>query len=143
MNMSTSDGAVYKPTLKIILYLRSSGCSVVRCAGGSMAIEFRYVFFRVRIRKPRPYPEDCRPYTEAGGPYPDDCRPYPEDCGLYTEAGGPYSEDCGRISKPMDRIRRIADVFGSRQTVFGGCEHRIWRIGGRIWKPEIRNSGNS
>jgi hypothetical protein len=52
MNMSTSDGAIYKPTLKTILYLCFLGCFLVCCAGGSMAMEIRYVFLRVRSRKP-------------------------------------------------------------------------------------------
>jgi hypothetical protein len=40
MSRCTSDTAVYKLTLKIFLHLRSSWCSVVRCVGGSTAMEF-------------------------------------------------------------------------------------------------------
>jgi hypothetical protein len=78
MSRCTSDEALYKPTLKILLHRRSTRCSVVRCAAGSTAMEFWYVLSRVRIQKPRPYSEDCRPYSEASGPYPEDCRPYTE-----------------------------------------------------------------
>jgi hypothetical protein len=52
MSMCISDVALYKPTLKIILHLCSSGCLVVRCAGGSTPMESRFELLRVRIQKP-------------------------------------------------------------------------------------------
>jgi hypothetical protein len=45
MSMCTSDVVLYTPTLKIIFYLRSFRCSVVRCAGGSSSMEFSICSF--------------------------------------------------------------------------------------------------
>jgi hypothetical protein len=85
MSRCTSDAALYRPTLKIILHLRllsrlqhSYGISICTFAGT---------------------------YSEAGGPYSEDCRrTYSEDCRPYTDADG-------RIRKIADRIRKPADVF--------------------------------
>jgi hypothetical protein len=111
MSRCTSDAAVYKPTLKIFLHRRSSGCSVVRCAGSSTAMEFRYVLLRVHIRKPRPYSEASEPYTEDGGPYSEDCGPYPADCQPYTEAVRRISE----FRKSAGRNRNFRKSAGRKR----------------------------
>jgi hypothetical protein len=77
MSRCTSDAAVYRPTLKIILHLRvlsrlqhSYGNSICTFAGT---------------------------YPEAGGPYSEDCRQtYSENSGSYAEDSVPYPEADGR-----------------------------------------------
>jgi sigma54-dependent transcription regulator len=73
MSRCTSDAAVYRPTLKIILHLR--------------------VLSRLQHSYGIPICTFAGTYSEAGGPYSEDCR-------------RTYSEDCDRIRKTAYRIRK-------------------------------------
>jgi hypothetical protein len=116
MSRCTSDVAVYKPTLKIFLHRRSLGCSIVRCVGGSTAMEFRYVLLRVRIRSR----DRIRRIVDR------------------------IRKVADRSRRLADRSRKMADVSGGLLTVASGLPtvYGSWRIFIRKLSDEFRNSRN-
>jgi hypothetical protein len=85
MSRCTSDEAVYRPTLKIILHLR--------------------VLSRMQHSYGNPICTFAGTYPEAGGPYLEDCRrKYPEADGRYVSAVNGIPECRGRNVAAVNRI---------------------------------------
>jgi hypothetical protein len=120
MSRCTSDAAVYKPTLKIIFHLRSSGCFVTRYAGGNTSAKFLICTFAGQ------YSEECG--TVFGG------------LRLYSgpvQPSGPYSEEPETVFGGLrDRIRRSPGLYETEFRKIRGPETEFQKSRGP--KTEFR-----